>query len=66
MKHSELLSEPRQEFSEFNLLLGNITFMEFHKDLLILINFVIKWVQTIFEGHYDSVKSILCIFQNIL
>ena len=50
-KVEEMCSEPRHAFSELNLLSGNITFMEFHKYLLILINFVIKQV------HYDSVKS---------
>ena len=40
--------------------------MEFHKRLLILINFLIKWVQTISEGHFDSVKSKFCISQNTL
>ena len=57
MKHSELTVRTKTNISEFNLLSGNITFMKFHKYLLILINFVIKHVQTISKGHYDSVKS---------
>ena len=48
--------KPRQGFAELNLLSGNITFMEFHKYSLILVNFLIKQVQTIYEGHYDSMK----------
>ena len=57
MKHFELTVETKTRIFKIESTLGNINFMEFHKYLLILINFVIKWVQTISEGYYDSVKS---------
>ena len=56
MKHSELTVETKTSIFRIESTLGNTTFMEFHKYLLILINFVIKRMQTIYEGHCDSVK----------
>ena len=57
-----LLSEPIPAFAELNLLSVDINVMEFHRYLIILINFLLKCVQKNSEGHYDSVKSKFYIF----